>query len=51
MRVKALTEETFSRGEVVLVMSLDIANGFNTLPWICIRKALIITDHLSTSAA
>ncbi|CAH2208808.1 jg14054, partial [Pararge aegeria aegeria] len=41
MRVKAMTEEAFHRGEVVLAVSLDIANAFNTLPWSCIRDALV----------
>ncbi|CAB3220548.1 unnamed protein product [Arctia plantaginis] len=41
MRVKALAEEAVSRGEVVLAVSLDIANAFNTMPWSCIREALV----------
>ncbi|CAK1594708.1 unnamed protein product [Parnassius mnemosyne] len=39
-RVRALAEETISRGGVVLAVSLDISNAFNTLPWSCIREAL-----------
>ncbi|CAK1579824.1 unnamed protein product [Parnassius mnemosyne] len=39
-RVRALAEETVSRGGVVLAVSLDISNAFNTLPWSCIREAL-----------
>ncbi|CAB3243830.1 unnamed protein product [Arctia plantaginis] len=41
MRVKALAEEAVSRSEVVSAVSLDIANAFNTLPWSCIREALV----------
>ena len=40
MRVRALAEETVSQGGVVLAVSLDISNAFNTLPWSCIREAL-----------
>lgn len=40
MRVRALAEDTVSRGGVVLAVSLDISNAFNTLPWSCIREAL-----------
>ncbi|CAK1580751.1 unnamed protein product [Parnassius mnemosyne] len=39
-RVRALAEETISRGGVVLAVSLDISNAFKTLPWSCIREAL-----------
>nr|BAC06456.1 reverse transcriptase [Papilio xuthus] len=58
MRVKKITEEAIAQGNVVLAVSLDIANAFNTLPWSCIIEALryhqvpkylrrIITDYLS----
>ena len=41
MRVRALTTGVaVARGRVVLAVSLDIANAFNTLPWSCIREAL-----------
>ena len=40
LRVKNLAEEAVARGEVVLAVSLDIVNAFNTLPWECIREAL-----------
>lgn len=40
MRVKVLAEEAVARGEVVLSVSLDIANAFNTLPSSTIREAL-----------
>ena len=39
-RVRALAAEAVSSGRVVLALSLDIANAFNTLPWECIRQAL-----------
>ncbi|KAJ0175991.1 hypothetical protein K1T71_008165 [Dendrolimus kikuchii] len=35
-----LAEEAVSRGEVLLAVSLDIANAFNSLPWPCIMEAL-----------
>ena len=41
LRVKARSEEVVARGGVVLAISLDIANAFNTLPWACIREALV----------
>ncbi|XP_063620671.1 uncharacterized protein LOC134793075 [Cydia splendana] len=39
-RVKTLREEAVSQGGVVLAVSLDISNAFNTLPWGCIKEAL-----------
>lgn len=39
-RVKALAVEAVAQGEVVLAVSLDISNAFNTLPWVCIKEAL-----------
>lgn len=39
-RVRAQAEETVARGEVLLAVSLDITNAFNTLPWACITEAL-----------
>lgn len=38
--VRALSDEVVSRGGVVLAVSLDIANAFNTLPFACIEEAL-----------
>ncbi|XP_037292216.1 uncharacterized protein LOC119188596 [Manduca sexta] len=40
LRVKALAEDAVARGRVVLAVSLDIANAFNTMPWACINEAL-----------
>jgi len=40
LRVRALAEEAVSRGGVMIAVSLDISNAFNTLPWECIRAAL-----------
>lgn len=40
MRVKSLSEETIALGGVMLAVSLDIANAFNTLPFGCIEEAL-----------
>lgn len=40
LRVKALSEEVVSQGGVLLAVSLDIANAFNTLPWECIKEAM-----------
>jgi hypothetical protein len=39
-RVRTLAEEAVAQGEVVLAVSLDIANAFNSLPWACITAAL-----------
>lgn len=39
-RVRQLTEEAIAIGGVVLAVSLDIANAFNTLPWSCVNEAL-----------
>ncbi|XP_041984091.1 uncharacterized protein LOC121736777 [Aricia agestis] len=39
-RIRAITEEVVSRGGVVVVVSLDISNAFNTLPWATINEAL-----------
>ncbi|XP_045535743.1 uncharacterized protein LOC106719018 [Papilio machaon] len=58
LRVKRIAEEAVARGEVVLAVSLDIANAFNTLPWSVIMEALryhqvpeylcrILRDYLS----
>lgn len=41
LRVKSLTEEAVRGGEVVLGVSLDIVNAFNTLPWHHIEDALV----------
>ncbi|KAL0895255.1 hypothetical protein ABMA27_011409 [Loxostege sticticalis] len=40
LRVKSVAQIAVSQGEVVLVVSLDITNAFNTLPWTCILEAL-----------
>ncbi|XP_013173182.1 PREDICTED: uncharacterized protein LOC106121894, partial [Papilio xuthus] len=39
-RVRAVAEEEVLTGGVVLAVSLDIANAFNTLPHACIMEAL-----------
>lgn len=39
-RVKTMANEAVSQGRVVLAVSLDIANAFNTLPWNTIKEAL-----------
>ncbi|XP_041972340.1 uncharacterized protein LOC121728266 [Aricia agestis] len=39
-RVRQISEEEISRGGVVLVVSLDISNAFNTLPWETIKEGL-----------
>lgn len=38
--VRALSDQSVSRGGVAIAVSFDIANAFNTLPW-RIREALI----------
>lgn len=40
-RVKAAAEQAVALGEVVLAVSLDIANAFNSLPWNVIATALV----------
>lgn len=42
-RVRGYTDAEVSQGRVVLAVSLDISNAFNTLPWEKIRRAL--TTH------
>jgi hypothetical protein len=47
--VRALADEAVTRGEVVLAVSLDIANAFNSLPWACITAALkrhVVPEYL-----
>ncbi|XP_041981665.1 uncharacterized protein LOC121735065 [Aricia agestis] len=39
-RIRSITEQEISQGGVVLVVSLDITNAFNTLPWETIKEAL-----------
>lgn len=41
LRVKDFAQKAVSRGGVAIAVSLDIVNAFNTLPWECIREALI----------
>lgn len=38
--VKTCSEEVIAGGGVMMAVSLDIANAFNTLPWTCVREAL-----------
>lgn len=40
MRVRDLAEEAVSQGGVMLAVSLDISNAFNTLPWETVKAAL-----------
>lgn len=40
LRVKAYSEDAVAQGGVMLAVSLDIANAFNTLPWACVGEAL-----------
>lgn len=39
-QLRGVCEEQVSRGRVVLAVSLDIANAFNSLPWDCILDGL-----------
>jgi len=41
LRIRSLTEAAVGEGRVALAVSLDIANAFNTLPWKCVRDALL----------
>lgn len=38
-RVKGMAEEVIASRQVLLAVSIDIANAFNTLPWSCIEEA------------
>lgn len=40
LRVRSISEATIEDGEVLLTVSLDIRNAFNTLPWKWIAAAL-----------
>ncbi|XP_063372175.1 uncharacterized protein LOC134660374 [Cydia amplana] len=40
LRVKSMAHEAVTQGNVVLAVSLDIANAFNTLPWNIIKESL-----------
>ena len=42
-RLRALTEHMVSRDSVALVVSLDISNAFNTMPWSKIVAGLYTT--------
>lgn len=44
LRVKELTEEAVLQGKVVLAVSLDIVNAFNSLPWKAIFEAMVYHD-------
>ena len=41
LEVKSYAQDAVARGDGVLAVSLDIANAFNSLPWPCIKEALI----------
>lgn len=54
LRLKAATTEAIAEGAVVLAVSLDIANAFNSLPFSCIREALRyhrVPEHLGRLVA
>jgi hypothetical protein len=40
-RLRSRVDRAVARGRVVLAISLDIANAFNTLPWSKIREGLV----------
>lgn len=40
LRVRVFVDAAATRSELVLAVSLDIANAFNYLPWSCIKEAL-----------
>lgn len=40
MRIRAYSDEVVAQGGVLLAVSLDIANAFNTMPWACVMEAL-----------
>lgn len=39
-KVKVMAEEAIAGREVLLAVSLDISNAFNSLPWTCVEEAL-----------
>lgn len=41
LRVRSLSEQVVPQGGVMLAVSLDIVNAFNSLPWYAIRAALV----------
>lgn len=43
-RIQAYSAETVAQGGVLLAVSLDIANAFNTMPWPCVMEALKYHD-------
>ena len=43
-RIRSLSETAAKAGRVLLGVSFDIANAFNTLPWWVIRGALEYHD-------
>ncbi|XP_072929562.1 uncharacterized protein [Epargyreus clarus] len=42
LRVRTLSEQAISQGRVVLAVSLDIVNAFNSLPWSAIMDGLSV---------
>ncbi|XP_072933739.1 uncharacterized protein [Epargyreus clarus] len=42
LRVRTLSEQAISQGRVVLAVSLDIVNAFNSLPWRAIMDGLSV---------
>ncbi|XP_072938828.1 uncharacterized protein [Epargyreus clarus] len=42
IRVRTLSEQAISQGRVVLAVSLDIVNAFNSLPWRAILEGLSV---------
>ncbi|XP_072949830.1 uncharacterized protein [Epargyreus clarus] len=42
LRVRTLSERAISQGRVVLAVSLDIVNAFNSLPWSAIMEGLSV---------
>ena len=40
-RLRSIVDDTVRDGGVVLAVSFDIANCFNSLPWPVIRRALV----------
>ncbi|XP_072949802.1 uncharacterized protein [Epargyreus clarus] len=42
LRVRTLSEQAISQGRVVLALSLDIVNAFNSLPWRAIMEGLSV---------
>lgn len=40
LEVERTIKEATDKGKMVVAVSLDVCNAFNSLPWVCIMEAL-----------